>query len=132
MMLKGTLKRLEVLEAKRVKRKADPANLDMSGVFADLAILFVAQPKKREPALTAYARGARYRKGVAELFEAAFRDPERFYRKHAAVTTQPSPHRRPDGVPLPPIVPSRESVEAVRGKIVERFVVEELAHRRGP
>jgi hypothetical protein len=41
---------------------------------------------------------------------------------------QPSPHRRPDGVPLPPIVPSREHVEDVRRKIAQRFAVEELAH----
>jgi hypothetical protein len=128
-MHKGALKRLELLERKRAKRKADPVSIDMSGFYADLDILLVAKPKKREPVLTAYARGARYRKGVAELFEAAFRDPERFYRKHAAVTTQPSPHRRPDGVPLPPIVPTREHVEDIRHKVAQRFVVEELAHR---
>jgi hypothetical protein len=128
-MHKGTLKRLELLEAKHAKRKADPANLDMTGLFADLAILFVAKPRKGESVLTAYARGAKYRGGVADLFEVALHEPDKFYRKHAAVTTQPSPHRRYDGAPLPPIEPSRESVEAVRGKIAQRLVVEEWAHR---
>jgi hypothetical protein len=129
-MLKGTLKRLENLEAKRAKRKADVAkSLDMTGFFADLGILFVANPKRREPVLVAYARGARYRGGVEELYRVAVNDGDRFYEKHAKATTQPSPHRRPDGVPLPPIMPSREHVEDVRGRIVQRFLAEELAHR---
>jgi hypothetical protein len=127
-MNKGTLKRLEVLEAKRAKRDADPANLNMTGIFADLAILFVATPRKGEPVLTAYARGARYRGGVEELYRVATSDSDRFCDKHAEVVTYPSPHYR-NWAAMPPIAPTREHVEGVRRKIVERLVVEELAHR---
>jgi hypothetical protein len=114
-MNKGTLKRLENLEAKRAKRKADPANRDMTGIFADLAILFVAKPRKGE--------------SVLELYHVATSDGDRFYEKHAKVTTRPSPHRRNDGTPMPAITPSREHVEDIRRKVVERLVVEEWAHR---
>jgi hypothetical protein len=128
-MSKAILKRIEALESARAARKAEPTAVDMAPFFADLALLLVAKPRRRESLLTAYCRGARYRKGVTELFEVAFHNPDRFYSKHAAITTRPSPHRRADGKPLPPIVPSREHVEDIRHKIAQRFVVEELAHR---
>jgi hypothetical protein len=100
----------------------------MSGFYADLDILLLAKPRKNESKLTAYARACRYRGGVEELYRVATSDGDRFYEKHAKVTARPSPHYR-NGTREPPIVPSREHVERVRGKIVQRFVVEEMAHR---
>jgi hypothetical protein len=81
---------------------------------------------KHESWLAAYARGARYKGGVAELFEVAMHDPKRFADKHAKVTTQPSPHRRADGKPMPALVPD---AEPARRRILRLFVTEEACWR---
>jgi hypothetical protein len=99
--------------------------VDLRRFFAELAILLVGKPRKNESKLTAYARGARFRGGVAELFETAHHDPDKFYRKHAKVVAYPSPHHC-RGVRLPPVMPTREYVEKVRRCVIKEFVVEEL------
>jgi hypothetical protein len=123
-MNKGTLKRIQALEAKRAKRKAEPTAVDMSPWYATCATLFVGKPRKHESWLSAYARGARYKGGAAELYEVAMNDSDRFREKHVKATARPSPHRRADGKPMPPIVP--DNAEAVRRKVLRLFVTEEL------
>jgi hypothetical protein len=107
---RAILKRLEALEQ---RKRDDYKPADLSGWFAGLAVLFVAKLRKGESLLASYARGCRYHGGVAELRRIAADDPEKFYKKHAKVTTRPSPHAC-RGVRLPPVMPTRERVESVR------------------
>jgi hypothetical protein len=110
-MNRTIIKRLEALEA----RKRDVHKpVDLSGFFAELAVLFVAKLRKGEGLLASYARGARYRGGVDELLRITANDPGTFYRKHCRIATRPSPHQASNGRRLPDIVPDREHVEKIR------------------